>query len=244
MASRPLTTQNRATLLKRWNTAVNGGDLAGKGAAEDTYVAGLPRVGVARCPFTHEAVTHTLDTFGIDGPWWSYLEPVRPVDEGLPPTVLAVSGALRVGESPPYTSFLVKGGPEAPFVVPRLLELGPVRAVVSSVKVGDLTGYPVVYFADPMVHGVTRLNSWGSNLYWFRDTDGSWGWSRNYEDQEELDFDLERWIKAGKLLWIAQGDETSALHDGVEDCPYLDLPGRRTFVRTQFGETWEPTPVS
>jgi hypothetical protein len=239
-----LTARNRATLLKRWEAAVTSGRLAGKGAAEDAYLAGLPRAAIARCPFTDAVVTHTLDTFGIDGPWWNYVEPVRPIDEGLPPTVFALSGALHVGDAPPATSFLVKGGPEVPFVVPRILELAAVRAVVSLVTVGDLTGYPITYFADPMVHGVPRVNSWGSNLYWFRDADGQWGWSKNYEDQEVLDFDLAKWIDAGKLQWIAPDDDTFALRDDIEGCDYLELPGRRMFVRTQFGQTWEPTTVA
>lgn len=237
----------RATLIERRRQAGAAGDHAGVADAERAYVAALPRVALARCPFTGDVACHSLDDGGIEGPWWDYLTPVRPAaEDGLPETVFAVTGALAVGERPPVTSHLVKGGPEAPFVVPRLLERPEMRAVVNQVRIGsgsgELAGFAVIYFAQPMVQQVVRFNTWGANVYWYRGPDGRWGWDNNYEDTETLDFDLSPWIAAGKLAWIEPGDSGLVLRSEFDRCPYLGLPGRRTFVRVQFGEAWEPTP--
>ncbi len=244
MTTSPFSDSNRRRLVNRRRAAVAAGDHAAQAEAEQAYVAALPRVALARCPFTGAIVRHSLDDRGIDGPWWDYLTPVRPAaEDGLPETVFAVTGALVVGGEPVVTDHLVKGGPEAPFVVPRLLERLEMRAVISQVRIGDQPGHVVVYFAQPMVHGVTRFNTWGANVYWYRAPDGRWGWDNNYEDAEVIDFDLAPWIEAGKLAWVAPGDADLALRAEAGGCPYLGRPGRRTFVRVQFGEVWEPDPA-
>jgi len=203
------------------------------------YLAALPRPAVARCPFTDVVVHHSVDTAGLDGPWWDYGWPQRPV-ETLPPTFFAFTGALRLGSPLPDLERLAKPGPEAPFVVPRLLNTPGIRAVISSVPVGGWPGWTVTYFTQ-QAPAIERFNDWGAPRYWL---DGGLGveWDSMTEDAEQLDFELAPWIERGGLLWIAPGDGDARLQSTPAGCPYLGLPGRRTFLRVQSGNAWEPSP--
>ena len=208
-------------------------------AIDREYAEALPRVALARCPFTRSEVSRSIDTFGIDGPWWDYEFPVRPTDP-VPDTFFAFTGALHINGKPPATEFMVKPGPGAPFVVPRLLARNEIVAVISQVKVGKSDGYAVLYFAQPMVRDELRFNDWGMGQAWFKDADGNWAWDRNEEDFEQLDFDLAPWVERGKLRWIAPGDKKLTLRDESKGFPYAGVKGSRSFVRVQFGEVREP----
>jgi hypothetical protein len=80
---------------------------------------------------------------------------------------------------------------------------------------------------------MTRLNDWGRNEYTLHE-----GWDSYPEDESEFDFDLARWISAGKLFWIAPKDNTLTLRGEVSGCPYIALKGRQTITRVQNGEVW------
>jgi len=54
----------------------------------------------------------------------------------------------------------------------------------------------------------------------------------------DADFGLAKWIKAGKLLWIAPGDEAMVLQSLVQGCPYVGLKGRPTEQRIEMGTVW------
>lgn len=203
------------------------------------YAYRVPRLPLSRCPFTGEAVVHSIDHYGLDGPWWDYHAAPR-MAEALPPTYYALCGALRLGGPCEAAEALVKPGPEVPFVVPRMLDLPGVRAVVSHVRVGAHDAWPIFYFADPLPWGERRFNTWGRNLYFFRDEQGEVCWDQNLEDFEEMDFDLAPWMERGKLSWIAPGDADLRLQDTPDGCPYLGLDGRRGFLRMQYGQVWEP----
>jgi hypothetical protein len=205
----------------------------------ERYEAGLKPVPVSRCPFTGEILSQVIDTGGLDGLWWDYEAAVRP--GGKPPaTFFALDGALGLGE--PLESFphLCRPGPEAPFVVPRLLARPELAAVLSSVAVGPHIGYAITYFAQPVPMDVPRLNDWGSSEYWVTGETGTLGWDSVEEDPAAYDYDLQPWIRAGKLLWIAPGDERVMLHSDVRRCPYLGLPGRRYPLFITAGEVLEP----
>lgn len=200
------------------------------------YHRRLPRPAIARCPYSTTVVHHSVDTGGIDGPWWEYGWPLRPAEE-LPPTFFAFTGALRLGTPLPSVPWLVKPGPEAPFVVPRLLSVDRMRAVIQSISVGGWEGWTITYFTD-RAPSIERFNDWGANRYWF-DALGE-QWDSVTEDAEPLDFELAPWIDRGALLWIAPGDTELRLQSTSLGCPYAGQPGRRTFVRVQEGESWEP----
>lgn len=195
------------------------------------YARGVPVVAMSRCPFTDEVLHHSIDTYGLDGLWWDYESPCRPT-ESVPPTFAGLTGALRAGGTIEYTPFLVKPGPSVPFVVPRILEAGAV-AVLSQVAIGFHTGYAVAYFA-PAPLETTLFNEWGANYHRRYDDGVARSWDAASET-DGIDFDLEPWADRKLLNWIAPGDESLTLRQGVEGCPYLDLAGSPALQRIQYG---------
>jgi hypothetical protein len=199
------------------------------------YEAGLPAVPLSRCPFTGEVLAMPFDTFGLDGLWWNYDAAIR----GNPlrmPTYMALSGAVHLRLPAESAPFLVVPGPGVPFVYPRLLNEGSVKAVVSSLPVGNHVAFPVVYFAPARPDGIEMPNLWGTNSYQYIDEEGELGWYETFDSPEDWDFQLRQWIESGKLLWIAPGDTSMTLQSAVADCPYLGLPGERQEQRIHAGK--------
>ncbi|MGE3856466.1 MAG: hypothetical protein AB7G21_05875 [Dehalococcoidia bacterium] len=198
----------------------------------DAYLAALPRVDLARCPFTGATATLAIDTYGLDGPWWNALAVLRPV-EARPATLVAVTGALQVTEPVERTRHLAKPGPGAPYVLPRLLAVEGVRAVIRAVAVGRHLGWTIAYFAERYPADAQRANDWGADHYPVGD-----GWDSVVEDTDAHDFDLAPWIEQGRLAWIAPGDASLTPRTTTEGCPYLDLPGVHALQRIEAGEVW------
>jgi hypothetical protein len=205
----------------------------------DAYLALLPRVPVARCPFTGTPLRPVLDPWGLDGPYWSHDAPERlPIDD-VPATFLGLAGALHPAPSPlERTSWLVAPGPEVPWVDREVLEHPDIRLVVNAVRIGAHQGYALAYFGAPGAEGLIRVNTWGTNDYRVTGEAGEMCWGERQVWPERCDFDLDPWIRAGKLLWIEPGDGTLTLRSTVTGCPYLDLPGRREPIYLQHGELW------
>lgn len=203
------------------------------------YLSGVPRIALSRCPFTKTEVVHSVDTFGIDGPWWDHDAALRP-REHLPPTFLVLTGAMSLIPPVESTASLVTPGPEVPFVVPRMLKAPNTAAVISKIKVGNHDAYPIVYFAKAKPPPRPWFNTWGLPVYWFEHEEEGESWDRVFADYEEVDFDLAPWIQQKRLYWIAPGDSQLNLRSEVEGCPYLGLQGRRKFLRVHFGQVWEP----
>lgn len=209
-----------------------------RGALWDEYLDKLPRIPLSRCPFTGQVVNHSFDPYGIDGLWWNYESPARPMFEDLPQTFCAITGALKIGPVIEKTNFLVKPGPGVPYVIPRILGHEMVKAVLYSLPVGNHTGYTIVYFAESPVTDVKWPNHWGLSYYSAGKTGEDFRWYESYDNEDTYDFDLKPWIQSGKLLWIAQGDAEMVLHSSLTRCPYLDLRGERQIQRVQSGKWW------
>lgn len=223
------TTQVQAS-LQRLNTR--------KKELWDEYRERLPRVPLARCPFTGQMVLHSFDPYGIDGLWWNYEGADRPTFEDLPSTFCAMTGALKLSREIELTSFLVKPGPGVPYVIPRLLEQETVKAVLYSLPVGNHTGYAIVYFTEFPITGVKWPNHWGLSYYSSGRSGPDFRWYETYDDEDTLDFELEPWIRNGKLQWIFCGDGAMVLHSSITNCPYLNLAGTREILRIQSGRWW------
>jgi len=212
-------------------------------ALRERYLDSLPVVGLSRSPVTGDILEYSIDTVGLDGLWWNAAEPVRPLQPGAPDLV-GLTGAMHLGTPLEVTPFEVRPGPEIPYVVPRLLALPGVYAVVSQVPVGVHTGYVVTYVADRPQEVVHRVNTWGTDFYEVLRPDGTLAWSQDDDSiRLDRDYDLEPWIEAGKLLWIAPGDTSLLLHAETQGCPYLDLSGSRrdrTIVNGTCTEDEEP----
>lgn len=212
------------------------------GKLREKYLQAITQKNISRCPFTGQILARRIDDYGIDGLWWDSVVPTRP-EETLLPTFFAMDGALTLSEGKAEnTPFLCRPGPDIPFVIPRFLDYTQVRAVISCINIGPHTAYPIVYYADPMLYDEVPVKDWGSDYYW--EEESTILRLMNTEENtspnsDEYDFELEPWIKKGKLLWIAPQDEDLTLHSHVSYCPYLDLPGSMRPKYIKDGEKWE-----
>jgi hypothetical protein len=188
------------------------------------YADGLPVADLSRCPFSGLRFGYPLDSFGLDGPWWDYGDPVRP-DYPLPASVYAITGAVALNGAPEPASFVASPGPVVPYVIPRLLDLDGSVAVLSSLPIGPHAAYAIIYYSHPAAPGRPVVNEWASNRWYFNSLVDEPGWDSQPLLAEQLDFNLEPWLAGERLLWIAPGDPNLVPHKGVEGCPYLDLVG-------------------
>jgi hypothetical protein len=81
-------------------------------------------------------------------------------------------------------------------------------------------------------------NDWGMSYWQYRDPDGTPQWISVTENEREYDFNLEPWVRSGKLLWIAPGDRTMTIRTGLKDCPFTGLVGQEKNQRIQYGKLW------
>jgi len=217
---------DRQQVLKDYVAAIEALDddanAARAAEIEEAYLASLQPVPISRCPYFDVPVEVSIDTAGLDGLWWYCDRPVRPADL-VTPTWFAFTGAMKLASTVENTPFSVRPGPGVPFVLPLLLPHPDMVAVISQVRVGKHTGYPVIYYCSN-APAVQRFNDWGSSSYSFMGPE-RWqtGWLDEDETAQELDFDLEPWVASEKLLWIPPDNPGLELHAGVEGCPYLGL---------------------
>jgi len=195
-----------------------------------SYEESLPRPVISRDPFSGEIFSYPIDTFGLDGPWWDNAQPVRPTTL-LPPNVFALTGALNITGKAPQTFFTIKPGPAVPWVSPRLLSHSGMKAVVSEFRVGDYPAYAVIYFTIQALWDHPGINTWGLDTYIARHRDGSASIEGTLNLESEYDFELGKWIRRGRLLWIAPDDPAMQLRSTLFGCPYLNLEGYRFPVR-------------
>lgn len=202
------------------------------------YIDRLPVVPLSRCPFTRALWSLPFDSFGLDGPWWNYHQPLRRLDGPAPPHYLSLRGAVKPAEELPDAPFLAVPGPEKPFVIRRLLELPGVKAVISHVRVGDMDAYPIVYFAARPLPDDERTNDWGTSTFQYIDERGGLRQGEGFDGEDMFDYQLGPWIDAGKVLWTAPRDMDFELREGTRDCPYLELPGKQAVWRLRDGQMW------
>ncbi len=210
----------------------------------DRYRSGLPKVVISRCPVCKSLVNYWIDLLGIDGLWWDNNVPIRRLEPNRDEHFLAISGAVQFNGPIPKSPFLTCTGPQAPFVIPRLLEITGVRAVISMLEIGEHKGYPIVYFADSYPLGTELTNEWGSDCYRYwngeHNPSGERSYSsfHSYDSAADYDFELARWLDEGKLLWIEPNDKSFELHRGSAGCPFLNLAGPRKLTYTRNGTLW------
>jgi len=234
--------KERHDILGAFAEALRAGDRQAAAEIGERYRDRVPVLPLSRSPIDGSPVFHSLDPFDIDGLWWDYDNPRRPIEE-VPDSWFAMTGAMRLGTAVPFTEFLVIPGPEMPFLVPRMLERDGVVAVVSRVAVGPHVGYPITYFAPPPVpRDLKRINDWGANAYTVLDPVRGRGWDSAIDWSPEWDFDLAPWIEGRKVAWIAPGDAALELRWEVDGCPYLGLRGSEEPARIQFGRVTYPPP--
>jgi len=191
---------------------------------EDKYIVGLPKLNVSRCPYSNEVYNLSIDSFGLDGPWWDAKQPIREENEAIP-SFFAITGSVNIIGEPPVAPFTIKPGPAVPWVSSRLLSKDAISAVLSHIKIGLYDAFLTVYFTNSEKVDIDRINKWGTDEYLVNDNDGFAVLDRTYDDEDEYDFDIAPWIKKGKLKWIAINDKTLELQNSIDNCPYLDVKG-------------------
>ncbi len=201
------------------------------------YADRLPRIVMSICPHTGQPLKRSFDPGGVDGPWWHKDREVKIEEPDPPPTFKVLQGALALHQRTPREARApVIPGPEVPFVIPRLLKLPGMIAVVSRLPLdtGD-TAYPISYFStEDIPH--TRLHQfWLKEEYWFNLDGGKSAW---LIANDVWDFNLEPWIRSGKLRWIDGEGTAMRVVDGrgAEPCPFLNLPGDRLPQSLGFGK--------
>lgn len=222
----------------------------------DLYRMSTPVVPLARCPYTNQVVYHSLDIYGLDGLWWDSQVPIRTVDS-LPSSFFMLTGSLSPSGGYEKAPIVVKPGPEVPYVVPEVLSTPGIKAVITTVKIGAHTAYPVFYFIEDWENAVEPMNTWGANYWSFVNADMQYGYNEYgvFRDDPELeideddieeedveytyDFDLKKWLDNGKLQWIQSNDPVFTLREGATGCPYLNIQGSRDFVVIYDGELVE-----
>ena len=214
----------RRALIDAYHRARQSGDRDEARAVAAEYEAATPIVALSRCPFTGEVFETSLDLFGIDGLWWIYDRDIRPHVDTIG-TLFAFTGALVIDGPVADVPTLAMVGPGRPFVVPRILDHPALRAVVSSVLIGEHVGFPIVYFAQPIPADLERVDDWGHSIHYFTDGAGNPTSAHATEYDPDKDFDLAPWIERGKLSWIDAGDLDLTLRSDVQACPYLGLDG-------------------
>jgi len=241
----PYTREDRRALLDAWHGAVDQLDdlrrlIEEQGETEERldreewlvnrilayrsqYRQQTPIYPLARCPFTGLELQLSIDTFGLDGPWWDYDDPVRQRTI-YPETAFSLAGAVALAEPLEYTRHIVYPGPGVPYVLPRLLAQDDTAAVLSSVPIGGHRGFAITYFGYPPESERPIVDEWGRQG-WDILRGQSPGWDTYPLVLEECDFDLVPWLESGKLLWIEPGDATLALRVGVDGCPYTGPAG-------------------
>lgn len=190
----------------------------------EEYAENLPVREVSRCPICEQVLELPIDDAGLDGPWWWTVCPVE-----LPPPrgcehFQVFLGALDLhGRTPAEVVSGVKPGPGAPFVIERLLSMEGMQAVLSTVPVGAAdTGYIIAYYSPEPVPEPELHQPWRRETWELHDDTGKPVASNHVNDP--WDFDLEPWIRKGKLLWIAPGDGGLVLRKELPS-PYDALAG-------------------
>ncbi|WP_316573656.1 hypothetical protein [Nocardia canadensis] len=191
----------------------------------------LPDIVVSRCPFTGQLVYWPLDIADVDGWFWMSSNPVRRLDP-VPHTWLLMAGAMRLDGPPAPAPFARRVGPDVPYVYPQVLGHPEIRAVITQLRVGPHTGWPITYHCSVYrPRGIALEPVWGSDHYDVVRAPGRYAaWDDNWGSNSK-DFDLRPWLDSGKLQWIAPDDATATLRTGSADCPYPDLPGTRKYNR-------------
>jgi len=223
---------------------------------ENQYEAGVPIIPLSRCPYCQAINYHSFDAYDLDGLWWrsvlGFLDEgvgesaVRPREQHrLCPHFWMLSGALTPGESFTVAPMMVLPGPDVPFVVTSLLQQSSMQVVVSSLKVGVHTAYPITYYSETKpVDLAYPVAEWANNYAVWVQENGriQQGLNAHYSPAPyqfwDEDFELAPWIEGGQVYWIGPGDESLTLQQRTEGCPYLNLPGRRKRLVIHQGKCW------
>jgi hypothetical protein len=210
---RPFDRASRDAVVALRRAAIEAGDTKKLPRLELEYLTRLPRLWLSRCPFTQSVLRLAVDAYGFDGPWFDPMRPLRPVDDPLPSTFLALTGEAPAGAGSGQVD--VSWKPGRPWILPSALSLPGVRAVLSTTRVGKRETWLMAYFAEQPPPDFPLVAEWGTTMTRVLVPGGS----RFIPSTPVNDRDvaLDPWIESGKLLWIEPMDPTVVLHSGPRE---------------------------
>ncbi len=189
----------------------------------DEYWRILPAVKLSVCPYCEKSLERLFDAVDLNGFWWMDRTRRPKPEPASCPHFCLLTGALNVHNYPVAGGlFECLPGPDAPFVIPRLLEYPAMQAVVSCINMHcGYSAYPVAYFAEQPPDGKFLTQPWADKVFHFTDSTGRRGWDIK---EESYDYNLATWIKSGKLRWFLQG-RLNASGDDPSTCEFLNIQG-------------------
>ncbi len=210
--------------------------------AIDLYLESLEIVNLSRCPLSGRLVSIPMDLAGFGGPWWDYEHPVRELWSG-PSSFCGFTGGANLLKLSEKIDHFCKPGISQPFVLPKVLRLPGVRAVLSSFLVADTPIYVLSHFAEQRPVEMPCISDLASSYATLIINGRPVKREGIPVETLEIDFELERWIRIGKLYWIAERDESCLLRSDLKLCPYLKIANDKSIVRVSRG-VLSRTPVS
>ncbi|TAJ74904.1 MAG: hypothetical protein EPO42_14495 [Gallionellaceae bacterium] len=184
----------------------------------------VPAVKLSRCPFCQKDLARLFDPVDLRGFWWMD-RTQRPRPEPAPcPHFCLLLGSVNLNGLPAQGGvFESRLGPDVPFVIPRLLEWPTMTAVVSLVPLRwGYNAYPVAYFSRVPPKERSLTQGWAQKEYQFILEDGRGGWDIV---DDVYDYNLEAWIKRGKLRWFHE-NTLSPQNAPPGDYPFRDIKGK------------------
>lgn len=191
------------------------------------YFELLPEFVLSRCPHCDEPFSQKFDPWGLDGFWWQYeAASLHASDPSACEHFVLLQGAVNLnGRRPAGGQAEAYIGPPSPFVAPKVLNLPTMKMVVSAFEMaGNLTAFPLVYFAREKPHGRLLMQSWRMKTYSWRDETGP-AWSIC---NEPWDFELKKWIEDDKVAWLPEklgvktDDPGTLVSDDPSKYPFSD----------------------
>ncbi|MGA2499025.1 MAG: hypothetical protein ABSH20_14885 [Tepidisphaeraceae bacterium] len=220
-----------AEVSLRHHKAMDAGDFANgqslrrqMRALIDEYHERLALRAICCCPYDAAPLFYRMDSWGLDGKWW---KPDGLREHPLPCRhFCTLRGAINFGgKTPRGGDFDAQTGPEVPYVIPRLLEFDTMLAVVAKVPLPFGDAYTIGYFAERRPPVQQLAANWPSKQHTYTTAMGRAEFSF---DNDPWDFDLDKWIAAGKLLWCPPDNPADApLKGAPQDYPYRQLQGVR-----------------
>jgi hypothetical protein len=180
----------------------------------------LPAVELSGCPYCNQKLSRLFDPVDLNGFWWmDRTQRPRPQPDCCAHFCL-LTGSLNFNNLPAVGGlFECLPGPDAPYVIPRILELPSMKAVVSCIEMQcGYHAYSVAYFAQNPPAQQDLTHSWAQKVFHFKDKDGNKGWDIR---QDAFDYALASWIKLGKLLVYSQG----RLIQDMAQADFLNIKG-------------------
>jgi hypothetical protein len=204
---------NRGNLLQAWRTAraaynaymdgLSGFEraeelLQGVAQAERSYFDALPRIPMGVCPYCDRPLMRSFDAEGFDGLWWR--SDATPEEAPSCPHFCVLLGAVAYHKIRPRGGdFDVHPGPEAPYVIPRLLAHPSMVAVISKVPMAPgWTAYPIAYFAERRPKPEDLTAGWARTNFVCTTQLGEHCCKVLHE---RWDFDLAPWVRKEKVRW-------------------------------------------